>query len=459
LPLGDPVQGGNSQNLGYLRAIVAAMVRQPAPDRLLEGEEALRWAAQFPVSRVTGAGERVGILRNGVVAVNKLASALAKTQPRYRRGAHPQNLAKALVDASIQAFSDRTAASIGSADLSVLERAVSEWFLENVKPRTCLIPCWIIPDIPSFAHAHPFAVGPVEFCHVSILLKQEGIGNPEKNIVYGPLFQAMDEREATWVAKIKIDDCEETRASEMADLAVDVALVGVQMVIPKSYSRDMARITGRTMPTWIGGVHKSGSQTTTTIRRRDPGFGLSGEAFDQFLSQQAALIKSVGRRVNAYVQGGVKLPSLEQAWCDGAYWFHEGLAEPLDTIAVAKLETAIEVLLGAESAKLSKERLCQAIQAFYGLKQADPLGTDPSISVKKFVESIVGARSRILHGTFSTLTENVIATRANVELLSFDLLRLSTVALGRYTALEAPVDTAKAFLDWVDKERQFGASS
>jgi hypothetical protein len=443
------VQGENSQNLGYLRAIVNAMVRQPTAGRLLQGEDAVRWASEFPVSRMTGAGDRVGILRNGVVATNKLATALAKTQPRYRRGAHPLNLAKAIVNVSIQAFSDRTAASIGSADLSVLEKAVSDWFVENVKPRTYLIPCWVIPDMPSFAHAHPFAVGPVEFCHVSILLKQEGIENPEDNIVYGPLFQAMDERGATWVAKIEIDGCEETRASEMADLAVDVALVGVQMAIPKAYSRDMARITGRTMPTWVGGVHKSGSQTTTTISQRDPGFGLSGEAFDQFLSQQAALIESVGRRLDAYVRGGAELPCLEQAWCDAAYWFHEGLAEPLDTIAVAKLETAIEVLLVAESTKKSKPLLYQAIQAFYGLKQADPLGTNPSISIKTFVDSIVGARSCILHGTSSTLTENVIAPRANVELLSFDLLRLSTLALDRYTALEAPGDTPKAFLDWV----------
>jgi hypothetical protein len=69
---------------------------------------------------------------------------------------------------------------------------------------------------------------------------------------------------------------------------------------------------------------------------------------------------------------------------------------------VAKLETAIEVLLGAESTKLSKKRMCQAIRAFYGRKETDPLATDASIDVKQFVEGIVGARSRILHGTLST---------------------------------------------------------
>ena len=83
------------------------------------------------------------------------------------------------------------------------------------------------------------------------------------------------------------------------------------------------------------------------------------------------------------------------------------------------------MLLGAESTKLSKKRMCQAIRAFYGRKETDPLATDASIDVKQFVEGIVGARSGILHGTLSTLMEN-IDVRGTVEVLSFDLLRRSS---------------------------------
>ena len=115
------------------------------------------------------------------------------------------------------------------------------------------------------------------------------------------------------------------------------------------------------------------------------------------------------------------------------------------------------MLLGAESTKLSKKRLCQAIQAFYGRKETDPLATDASINVKQFVEGIVGARSRILHGTISTLMENV-DVRGTVEVLSFDLLRRSSLALDGFSALAAPDDTAKALLDWIDEQRQPGAA-
>jgi hypothetical protein len=292
-------------------------------------------------------------------------------------------------------------------------------------------------------------------------LSAKGIGslkdNPIHEINYGSLVRAMSERSATWIAEVEIDGCDEAKASEMADLAVDVSLVAVQLVIPWAYSRNMAQITGRTKPAWIGRVYIFGSQTRSGIERCEPGLGLSGGAFDQIMSNETALVESVGRRINAYVRGTAKLQNLEQAWCDAAYWFHEGMAEPLDTIAVAKLETAVEVLLSAESSALSKKRLCQAIQAFYGLTETDPLPNDTSISVKQFVKGIVGARSRILHGTLSTLTENFGVTRRTVELLTFEFLRRCSLALDGYRALAAPGDTVGAFLGWIDEQRQAGA--
>ncbi len=245
----------------------------------------------------------------------------------------------------------------------------------------------------------------------------------------------------------------------MADLAVDVALVAMQLCIPKNYSRDMARITGRTMPPGFSSVHMSGSQTHSSVHRREPGLTLSGGAFDQIISAQTELIKSVGRRVDNYIQGSDDLRNLERAWCDAAYWFHEGMAEPRTTIAVAKLETAVEVLLCAESSAGSTRRLQDAVEAFYGLKPSDALLTDPSMTVNQFVKEIVGARSRVLHGTFSTLAENVELVRSNVEMLSFDLLRLCSLSLDRYKALASPHDNAKDFLAWINTQRQVGLAS
>ena len=97
------------------------------------------------------------------------------------------------------------------------------------------------------------------------------------------------------------------------------------------------------------------------------------------------------------------------------------------------------------------------MHAFFGLKQTDPLPTNPSTTIKEFVEEIVGARSRVLHGTLSTLTESPEVTRDTVESMSFDFLRRCTLALDGYGAVANPTDTAKAFLNWIDAERHASA--
>jgi hypothetical protein len=422
------------------------------------GEEANRWARAFAFSLAKPSGERVGVRRDGVAAALKLARSMGSDDALYRRGVRYRTLTEAILRASMENFTGRSPDSIVAADLAALKAAVAAWFSQNVVPRCYVVPCALMPDLGGFAHARPFTIGPVAFSHISDHLAARNLTNPEERMLeeiqYRPLLQAMNERQATWIAEVEIDGCEETKASEIADLAVDIAIVGIQLVIPSSYSRTMARITGRTSPPFVGNVYRIGSLTHGGMDwRRQPGRGLSGGAFDELMSKQIDITRSVGQRVTAYVQGGSKLPNLQQAWSDAAYWFHEGLAETLDSVAVAKLETAIEVLFGAESASKSEKRLSEALHAFFGVNETDPLAMDPSVTIKQYVKSIVGPRSRFLHGTWSTLTENAEAVRADAEALSFDLLRRATLALDRYTASSTPIDDTTAFLDWINADR------
>jgi hypothetical protein len=409
---------------------------------------------------VKASGERIGVRRDGVSAAIKLARSMAKDNPHYHRGARYRTLTEAILNAAMEKFTGRAPDSISVADLAVLKAVVQEWFTQNVVPRRYVVPCSLMPDLSGFPNARPFAIGPVAFRHISNFLRTGKPTSAEQRMVdeinYGPLLGAMNEQHATWVAEVEIDGCEETRASQIADLAVDIALVAIQLIIPRAYSRNMARITGRTSPPFVGSVYRVGSQTHGGMHWLIPGHGLSGGAFDEMVSREVDIVQSVGRRVDAYVCCGAKLPKLEQAWCDAAYWFHEGLAEMLDSIAVAKLETAIEVLLGAESSSKSERRLAEALHAFHGVNEYDPIASDPSVTVKQYVKGIVGPRSRFLHGTWSTLGENAEATRADTEALSWGLLRLCSLALDRYSAAESPSDSAEAFLDWVNAEREAG---
>jgi hypothetical protein len=75
------------------------------------------------------------------------------------------------------------------------------------------------------------------------------------------------------------------------------------------------------------------------------------------------------------------------------------------------------------------------------------------------VKAIVESRSRILHGTLSTLTADSLATdehggRKLMELLSMDLLLSFSLKLDQYDSQSEAKDNIKAFLKFVSLRRQ-----
>lgn len=438
-----------THELSLLRTIAGDIVSLPGPGRQLDGEETIRWfqnpqlAFQL-VDHTTGV--RRGLRQVGVAAALKLAASFEKRNPAYARGTRRNVLATAIATAAIDTLESRATAPITMTDLAALKAVVADWFASKVETRTHVVPCAIL-----LTTAKPFAVGPVRFSFIDDFLAR-GTGDLNAEIgrlFYSHLIGTMEARDAKWVAEVEIEGCELAGAEEMANLATDLALVAIQFAIPKSFSRHMARITGRTLPPTVRSVYIVDGVPHPIIHNYYPGYGLASAALEQFLIENAMVLGSVGRRIANFVRRDATLEKLERAWCDAAYWFHEGLAESQATIAVAKLETAIEVLFCAENTKQSKARLCDAIEAFYGFGPKDPLPTDSSRKVEDFAEDIVGARSRVLHGTFSTLAENVEAIRADLEALSFDLLRLASLALDKYAESPVPKDNARAFLTWV----------
>ena len=67
------------------------------------------------------------------------------------------------------------------------------------------------------------------------------------------------------------------------------------------------------------------------------------------LRETQPVISAVGHVVKSFASGNYRLPKLERAWCDPAYGIRESLFDPIDSLAVTKLETALEVLICAEN--------------------------------------------------------------------------------------------------------------
>jgi hypothetical protein len=187
--------------------------------------------------------------------------------------------------------------------------------------------------------------------------------------------------------------------------------------------------------------------------KMEPGLSIGPGTLADILQETAPLIAAVGSCVRSFTTGVVRLPNLERAWCDAAYWLHEALAKPIDSIAVAKLETAVEVLLRAENASGSQARMLAILETFYGLKPDDPLTDGATTTARQFARSVVRDRSRILHGTWSTRNSRLAANRNGLEDFVIAVIRRAAFELEGYAHTVSPKDNIDDFLSWVTRPR------
>ncbi|MCF3948543.1 hypothetical protein [Acidiphilium iwatense] len=446
---------------GQKRDLVESTLRNlvitPVPEAMLINDQVQQWLKKYEIVFAMDwlrTGEARGFKQSGVTSLIELTSILRRDEPAYRRGTRPERLAVIIALAIVSIFQDRLASIPALNDVVTVEQEVRRVFMNKTVACTHCIPCRIIPE-----HASSFSIGPVEFYSKDDLIKRESFSAGDLlEMSYGPLLKFMQNQSAYWVADVTVEGFDELSGLERANIAIDLALTAVQIAIPSYYSRSMARLTDRTLPSTIGSVKKVGGNARFGSQRRDPGLGFSAGAFDQYLSRSAPMLVSIGNRVRAYITDNAVLPKLDQSWSDAAYWLHEGLTEPLDTVAVTKLETSIEVLLSAASSKNSGSRLEAAFSSFYGLSPECPYPSGSNRKVKDVVKAIVESRSRILHGTLSTLTADSLATdnhggRRVLEFLCMDLLAAYSLKLDAYASIVAPKDNIKDFLDFVSAER------
>jgi len=198
-------------------------------------------------------------------------------------------------------------------------------------------------------------------------------------------------------------------------------------------------------------LSEAGGHYNAGWTRTEAGISIGSGTLAAILQQTGPLVKAVGSLVGSFTTGRFRLPSLERSWCDAAYWLHEALAEPVDSIAVAKLETALEVLLRAESSRGSKTRILTILEIFYGLNVDEPIAPGAAVTAGGFAESLVRDRSRILHGTWSTLNSRLGLTRNALENFVMAVIGRAALELESYTLETSPQDDIDAFLGWASR--------
>jgi hypothetical protein len=403
------------------------------------------------------AGGITSIRMPGRHAFTELTDCLLDRLPAMGRGTIYADVQTELFS-FIENYVGREPSTIGSKDIETLVVHFEKWFANKASPRRVFVPC-VISRTPEAR----FEIGPITFEFIDRVTTSDfyphGVGDAALDRQgFDDLVRWMRERDADWLARVSVYGCERRRAEEIAELAVDLVIVALQLAAPNLDTRSMARLDARRGTSQKRTLSESNGYHNAGWTRKEPGMAIGRGTLPDILQKAAPTFMAVGNVVRSFASGSFRLPMLERAWCDSAYWLHQALAESIDTIAIAKLETALEVLLRAENSRGSEQRILEILSAFFDLGPDDPIAPGSPLSGRQFARNVVRNRSRILHGTWSTLNARGI-DRAGLEGFATTVLRSAAIELEGYTHSSAhPVDDIDEFLSWV-RQRKTSAPS
>jgi len=386
----------------------------------------------------------VGFNRAGVLALRQLVKLVRANNRRYMKEVGSSVLTDKLAEELKDRWLDR--GRFDRPDVKIVDKRLTDWLDSFADRRTHFIPCSILPE-----RASSFVIGGVRFVHLD---EFDPTCHGLKTMADDPhpLKFWMDQHGFDWIAIVQVENYETSRAKEVAEIAVDLSLAVFQVLLRDPLGRNIARATGRTvLPIKPSLIADEQGHWTFGRKSTEGLLGATRKVFEEMLETASGDIERMGRVINDVHLGKAALPKLHQSWCDALFWFHEGVSEPLDTIAIAKLETAIENLFAAESSKKSKARLLQGFNHLLGMGKSDLFDTTIPVSVGEFVDAVVTTRSRILHGTWSTLAgDDIEIERRDVARLAQNFLLLFSRALGAYSKSGAtPPDNIDQFLAWL----------
>ena len=221
-------------------------------------------------------------------------------------------------------------ATLGSSEVSALLEHFENWFRSAAYPCTVFVPCVISPW-----QAPRFSIGPIDFVFIddvagSEFYPRQGDSNDvSARMGVDKMLHLMRETRAHWLACAQVDGCEQHRAQEIGSLAVDLAIVGVQLAAPNAGTRTMSRLDSRRGAPDKFTVSKAGRDYNAAWSKMDAGMTVGPGVLADIFRQCNQLIEAVGNCVRSFASGQFRFTTLEQAWCDAAYWLHDALAEPM----------------------------------------------------------------------------------------------------------------------------------
>jgi hypothetical protein len=442
-----PMAQDYSHELGLLRRVFRGMEKRSISftqvnQQYLRDE---RLARSLPVE------DGVFVLdRSADDALDDFVASLMARSAGMERGTSFETVHRELLDI-LTNYLGRAEDSLDATEVATIHANLEESFRKRSKPRQVFIPCAI-----SQWAAPRFSIGPVMFMYRTEVTRSE-FYPPDPGPArqgFDDLLLEMEKTRVYWLACVSVEHCDRDRGEQTAALIADLALAGLQLILPLFWhTREMSRLDSRRGEAQTQSISLSGGAYSLRSTVRDAGLVIGDGTLADALSQNSQWVDAIGSCVTSFATGKFRLPNLELAWCDAAYWLHEALAEVSDAIAFAKLETALEVLVRAGSTSGSQSRIELILDAFYSLSPADKLTPESKMTARQFAKEIVRDRSRILHGTWSTLQPSIGMNRERMEKFVIEVIRRAALELEAYARTAFPKDDIESLLRWVKSKR------
>lgn len=439
---------GYGHELGLLRKIVSGMEKRSispiqASQQYLHDEHL---ACAYPFE------DGVYVLNYSAGdAMDNFANLLIKQSPGMERGSSSQNVFRELFHIIANYFGHREDL-LDAAVVETIHVNLEDWFKQHSKSRQFFIPCAISPW-----EAPQFSIGQIDFIYRTEVTRSKFYPSnytPAQH-TFDSMLNEMEKTRNYWLACVSIEGCDLDKGKVIAAFAVDLALAGLQLLLPQSWNtRYMSRLDARRREAHTYSISLSDSEYYCGATVLDAGLQIGTGTLADFLSRNAQWVNAIGSCVTSFAAGKFRFPDLELSWCDAAFRLHEALAETSEAIAYTKLETALEVLTSAGSTSKGQARIELILDAFYSLSATDKLTPESKITAKQFAQEIAEKRSRILHGTWSTLLLSTRMNRLQMEQFTSEVVRRTALELQEYAAIATPKDDIESLLKWVKSKRQ-----
>jgi hypothetical protein len=239
-----------------------------------------------------------------------------------------------------------------------------------------------------------------------------------------------------WVCAVQVFGHTHTRSQQKALLAAHIALAAISLAwdTPSQQARESGLIysigperSRHTITFSKASVVETGSHSVQRLGR----FLTIGDA-NAFFSKSDRRLDTVGAALGTLLSTTPTGPKrlLEEALCQSLIWFGEACNEPLEFMAIVKFAAALDTL--AKGGKVGG--ICKLIQRRYPMSDPDaPFLTDGTTVKQLVVQIYETGRSRIVHGTRSSLIDDLEQLRSRAELLATIVLRACIGWLDTYS--------------------------